>query len=64
MTASKPQYPAATASTLTEGLSSDMYISVYNTCTLLLSNEKYVDSNLDAPDNVISGNISNLMAIH
>ena len=31
-------------------------ISVYNTCTLLLINEKYVDANLDASDNVISGN--------
>ena len=31
------------------------FISVYNTCTLLL-NEKYVDANLDAPDNAISGN--------
>ena len=30
-------------------------ISVYNTCTLLL-NEKYVNANLDAPDNAISGN--------
>ena len=30
--------------------------SVYNTCTLLLKNERYVDANLDAPDNVISGN--------
>ena len=25
-------------------------------CTLLFYNEKYVDANLDAPDNVISGN--------
>ena len=31
-------------------------ISVYNTCTLLLNNEKYVDANLDATDNAISGN--------
>ena len=31
---------------------------VYNTCTLLLDNEKYVDANLDAPDNAISGNES------
>ena len=31
-------------------------MSVYNTCTLLLDNEKYVDANLDAPDNAISGN--------
>ena len=31
-------------------------ISVYNTCTLLLNNEKYIDANLDAPDNAISGN--------
>ena len=30
--------------------------SVYNTLTLLLNNEKYVDANLDAPDNAISGN--------
>ena len=33
-----------------------MYISVYNTCTLLWNNVKYVDANLDAPDNAISGN--------
>ena len=32
-----------------------MYISVYNTCTLLLNN-KYVDANSDASDNAISGN--------
>ena len=32
------------------------YISVYNTCTLLLKNEKYIDANLDAPDNTISVN--------
>ena len=32
-------------------------ISVYNTCTLILNNEKYVNANLDAPDyNAISGN--------
>ena len=31
-------------------------ISVYNTCRLLLNNGKYVDANLDAPDNAISGN--------
>ena len=31
-------------------------ISVYNTCTLLLNNEKDVDANLDAPDNANSGN--------
>ena len=31
-------------------------ISVYNTCTPLVNNEKYVDANLDAPDNAISGN--------
>ena len=30
--------------------------SVYNTCTLLLNNEKYVDANLDAPDNAKTGN--------
>ena len=35
---------------------SQTHISVYNTCTLLLTNEKYnVDANLDAFDNVISG---------
>ena len=28
----------------------------YNTCTLLLEKEKYVDANLDAPDNATSGN--------
>ena len=33
----------------------DSSISVYNTCTLLLDNEKYVDAKLDAPDNAISG---------
>ena len=27
---------------------------VYNTCTLLENNVKYVDANLDAPDNAIS----------
>ena len=27
-----------------------------NTCTLLSNNEKYVDANLDAPDNAILGN--------
>ena len=32
------------------------HISAYNTCTLLLNNEKHVDANLYAPDNVISGN--------
>ena len=31
-------------------------IPVYNACTLLYNNEKYVDANLDAPDNAISGN--------
>ena len=31
-------------------------ISVYNTCTLLKNKEKYVDANLDASDNAISGN--------
>ena len=29
---------------------------LYNTCTLLLNNEKYVNANLDAPDIAISGN--------
>ena len=33
-----------------------MTITVYNTCTRLLNDEKYVDANLDAPDNAISGN--------
>ena len=32
------------------------FFSVYNTCTLLENNEKYVDANLDAPGNVILGN--------
>ena len=33
------------------------FISVYNTCTILLTEEKYnVDANLDASDNIISGN--------
>ena len=32
------------------------YILEYNTCTRLLNSEKYVDANLDAPDNAISGN--------
>ena len=31
-------------------------ISVYNTCTLLQNNVKYVDANLDAINNAISGN--------
>ena len=31
---------------------------VYNTCTLLQNNVKYVDANLDAPDNAISDNES------
>ena len=31
-------------------------ISVYTTCTLLQNKEKYVDANLDASDNAISGN--------
>ena len=31
-------------------------IPVYNTFTLLLDNEKYLDANWDAPDNAISGN--------
>ena len=34
----------------------DLHISVYNTCALLWNNVKYVDVNLDAPDNAISGN--------
>ena len=33
-------------------------IPVYNTCTLLENNVKYVDANLDAPDNAISDNES------
>ena len=33
-----------------------VYVSVYITCILLQNNEKYVDANLEAPDNVISGN--------
>ena len=33
-------------------------IPVYNTCTLLYNNVKYVDANLDAPDNAISDNES------
>ena len=33
-------------------------IPVYNTCTLLLNNVKYVDTNLDAPDNANSDNES------
>ena len=38
-------------------LSNDfLHISVYNTCTLLFNNKKYVDANLDAPVNAISGN--------
>ena len=28
----------------------------YNTCTLLSNNVRYVDNNLDAPDNAISSN--------
>ena len=35
-----------------------LYIPVYNTCTLLENNVKYVDANLDAPDNAISDNES------
>ena len=31
---------------------------VYNTCTLLENEEKYVDANLDASDNAISDNES------
>ena len=31
---------------------------VCNTCTLLYNNAKYVDANLDAPDNAISDNES------
>ena len=30
-----------------------IHISVYNTCTLLLNNEKYVDANLDAPGPIV-----------
>ena len=34
-----------------------LLFSVYNTCTLLLNHRRYnVDANLDASDNVISGN--------
>ena len=33
-------------------------IPVYNTCTLLENNVKYVDAKLDAPDNAISDNES------
>ena len=36
-------------------INSKIVISVYNTCTLLYNIEKYVDANLDAPDNAISG---------
>ena len=36
----------------------DILIPVYNTCTLLQNNVKYVDANLDAPDNAISDNES------
>ena len=35
-----------------------IWIPVYNTCTLLENNVKYVDANLDAPDNAISDNES------
>ena len=35
-----------------------IHIPVYNTCTLLENNLKYVDANLDAPDNAISDNES------
>ena len=38
------------------GKYSSVHNSVYNTCTLLLKNDKCVDANLDAPDNAISGN--------
>ena len=34
------------------------WIPVYNTCTLLLNKENYVDANLDASDNAISDNES------
>ena len=36
-------------------------ISVYNTCTLLWNNIRYVDANLDALDNAISGNENNVI---
>ena len=36
----------------------DIWVPVYNTCTLLKNNVKYVDANLDAPDNAISDNES------
>ena len=41
-----------------------VYIPVYNTCTLLENNVKYVDANLDAPDNAISDNITIICFIH
>ena len=31
-----------------------VFISVYNICTLLSNNEKYIGANLNAPDNAIS----------
>ena len=34
------------------------HIPVYNTCTLLLNKQKYVDANLDESDNAISDNES------
>ena len=34
----------------------DASIFQYNTCTLQSNNEKYVDANLDAPNNAVSGN--------
>ena len=37
---------------------SRIHIAVYNTCRLLENNVKYVDANLDAPDNTISDNES------
>ena len=33
-----------------------LLITVYNTCRILLNNEKYVDANLEAPDNAVAGN--------
>ena len=39
-----------------------IHIPVYNTCTLLLNKEKYVDSNLDASDDAISDNESSTMS--
>ena len=47
-----------TWSSITIYISINPPISVYNTCTLLLNKEKYVDANLDATDNAISDNES------